>query len=397
MNQINPSILLIIEGTYPWYRGGVSEWVYQYLKALGSYEFHILQVATDEFEQLDPYNALYPITENVKSFKRVPPPVLASNWDIAKNVWFNSIIEDIPSHPYSFIHVTNTGFAGWLGKKIAEFLSTPLILTEHALYWKEVEKGAVALECGYQIPKDFEQQSEIVEIFKRIAADVYKSAEEVISVSRVNIPNQLEYGAKSPIYIPNGIPSELLESAKKRKEEPVIGWIGRCAEMKNPRLFFEIVEAFKFADINPQYLMMLSDANEKGLEAEVKKLALKFPEVEMIWNQSAHKYLNRLDMLCITSHNESQPLVMFEALSNKALPIGWEVGDLTSEFGFVVPKGTSTRTLAEQISLLWKRQQKFEEAVEDRFELVAFNHTWKHIFHKYDSLFQDLILEDSIK
>ena len=49
------SVLLIIEGTYPWYRGGVSEWVYQYLKALNNYDFHILQVATDEFQQLDPY------------------------------------------------------------------------------------------------------------------------------------------------------------------------------------------------------------------------------------------------------------------------------------------------------------------------------------------------------
>ena len=75
MNLGNTSVLLIIEGTYPWYRGGVSEWTYQYLKAMKLYDFHILQVATDEFQQLDPENALYPLTQNVKSFTRVPPPI----------------------------------------------------------------------------------------------------------------------------------------------------------------------------------------------------------------------------------------------------------------------------------------------------------------------------------
>lgn len=389
------SVLLIIEGTYPWYRGGVSEWVYQYLKALNNYEFHILQVATDEFQQLDPYSALYPITDNVKSFKRVPPPVLSGNWNTSKNTWFHSIIEDIPTAPYSFIHVTNTGFAGWLGKKIAEVFMAPLVLTEHALYWKEVEKGAVALECGYQIPNKFESKLEIVRIFKDIAVEVYKAAEKVISVSRVNIPSQIEFEALSPLYIPNGIPKELLDPKKSRDKNPVIGWIGRCAEMKNPKLFFEIVHAFRNSAIKPKFLMLLSDANERELENEVKELSSSFPEVEVIWNKKAHDYLHNLDMLCITSHNESQPLVMFEALSHKALPVGWEVGDLTSEFGFVVPRGTSTQTLVSEIALLWNQREKFENIIDEKYELVAFEHTWEGIFDKYDKLFQEVTFENS--
>ncbi|MEP5833892.1 MAG: DUF3492 domain-containing protein [Balneola sp.] len=394
MNDLNASVLLVIEGTYPWYRGGVSEWVYQYLKALKNYDFHILQVATDEFQQLDPKNALYPLTENVKSFTRIPPPTLTNHWDVDKETWFHSIIEDVPTLEFSFIHVTNTGFAGWLGTKLSEVNSTPLVLTEHALYWKEVEKGAVALECGYQIPDTFEAKSEIVEIFKKIASQVYVSSEEVISVSRINIPYQKQFGANNPIYIPNGIPSELLDPVKIRKQKPVIGWIGRCAEMKNPKLFFEIVNVFRKNKLTPDFMMMLSDANEKELESEVKFLAKEFPEVRMIWNESAEKYLNELDLLCITSHNESQPLVMFEALSNKALPVGWQVGDLTREFGFVVPPGTSTQTLVNQIENLWNNADKFENFVENRYETVAFNHTWDSIFNKYDMLFEELVTED---
>jgi glycosyltransferase involved in cell wall biosynthesis len=87
---------------------------------------------------------------------------------------------------------------------------------------------------------------------------------------------------------------------------------------------------------------------------------------------------------------------MLEALSNKALPVGWEVGDLTSEFGFVVPKGTSTRTLVEQIVSIWSKPEKFNDFVEERYELVAFEHTWSSIFAKYDSLFQEVVLEGSV-
>jgi len=394
MSYLKKSLLLVIEGTYPWYRGGVSEWVYQYLEALEDYDIHILQVATDEFQQLDPKTALYPLTNNIKSFTRIPPPTLTDNWEIDKETWFQSVIEDIPNFELSFIHVTNTGFAGWLAVKLSAVNAVPLVLTEHALYWKEVEKGAVALECGYQIPDTFNAKSEIVEIFKSIASEVYQKSAEVISVSRVNIPNQKRFGADEPIYIPNGIPTELLTAVKNRKENPVIGWIGRCAEMKNPKLFFEIVSAFKFEELKPEFMMMLSDANEKDLEKEVKALAKEFPEVRMIWNESAEKYLNELDILCITSHNESQPLVMFEALSNKALPVGWEVGDLTKEFGFVVPQGTSTQTLVTQIENLWNNKEKFEDFVESRYEKVAFEHTWKSIFSKYDLLFQQLNTED---
>ncbi len=389
------SVLLIIEGTYPWYRGGVSEWVYQYLKELSGYDFHILQVATDEFQQLDPYNALYPVTENVKSFTRVPPPTLKSDWDTVKDTWFQSIIESVPVFDYQAIHVTNTGFAGWLGIRLSNVFNAPLVLTEHALYWKEVEKGAVALECGYQIPDTFEAKSEIVDIFKEIASEVYSSSEEVVSVSRVNIPYQKEFGADSPKYIPNGVPVDLLTPNKIRKEVPVIGWIGRCAEMKNPKMFFEIVEVFGRSSFKVSFIMMLSDANEKELEKEVRAIAKKHPEVTMIWNEPAHKYLHQFDMLCITSHNESQPLVMFEALSNKALPIGWEVGDLTSEFGFVVPTGTSTSTFVNQVSRLWEDQAKFNALTESKYDLVAFNHTWTSIFKEYDDLFRELLVEDA--
>ncbi len=383
----NPQILLIIEGTYPWYRGGVSEWVYQYLNHLPDFDFHILQVATDEFQDADPKQALYPLTGNVVNFVRVSPPEDIFNWESAKQEWYLSINSSLGSLEYDLIHVANTGFAGWLGAQISQKSQVPLVLTEHAIYWKEVEKGAVALECGYQIPETKELKQEMVKMFQDLARETYQASDKVISVSKVNIAEQKKLGALQPEYIPNGISNDLLIGEKSRGPRPTIGWIGRCAEMKRPELFFKIVDSFDSIGMKADFVMMLSDANEKDLEEEIKKLSLDHPDVRMIWNEDAKEYISGLDFLCITSHNESQPLVMFEALSKKALPFGWEVGDVNSNFAYVVDSGTSTIELASQIKELWNNSVEFEKMVEEKYSLLKEDHLWNKIFARYRSLF----------
>ena len=221
-------ILLVIEGTYPWYRGGVSEWIYQYLNHLSNYQFKILQIATDEFQHLNPEEALYPLTGNISEFIRVQPPELTYDWEKDSASWVNSIDENLSNVliDVDAIHVTNTGFAGWLGTFLKEKSGLPLVLTEHALYWKEVEKGAVALECGYKIPEDRSGQKYVVQLFRGIASEVYLNSDQVISVSRVNIPSQILFGAHTPIYIPNGISADVFQPPRTRKKTSYnrLGW-----------------------------------------------------------------------------------------------------------------------------------------------------------------------------
>ncbi len=388
------TILLVIEGTYPWYRGGVSEWVYQYLHSCEAINFNVLQIATDEFQGLDPYNALYPLTDNIVNFTRISPPNMEGSWENDSRDWFNSvstIVTDLVSTS-DFIHVTNTGFAGWLGAEIATKLEKPLLLTEHAIYWEEIEKGAVALECGYKIPDTLIAKSHVVQSFKDIAKYVYSVSQTIISVSRCNLEKQQLLGAKDPVYIPNGIPGNAVIESKTRSENPVIGWVGRCAEMKNPKRFFDLVAEFEELDVTPQFVMMLSDANEKGLEEEIKNCSKEYVDVEMIWNASAIEHMHKLDMLCITSHNESQPLVLFEAIAKMALPIGWRVGDVDTEFAFVVPKDASTKQFAKEIEDLWNNRSLFEKMVKERHQKIKREHSWASIFDTYKTIFNNNIL-----
>jgi hypothetical protein len=387
------NVLLIIEGTYPWYRGGVSEWVYQYLNHFSDYKFVILQIATDEFQGLDPNTALYPLTDNIDDFIRVSPPEMKGEWNQYLKNWKESISGILSSitGKYELIHTTNTGFAGWLGGKISQTNDLPMLLTEHAIYWKEVEMGAVALECGYKIPQTKSGLERVSNAFKDIATFTYSNAEHIVTVSEYNIPFQKKLGAKKIEYIPNGIKESWLIDSKSRGKEPVMGWVGRCANMKNPLAFFDYVKAYEKLEVAPVFKMLLSDANEKDLEAKVRKKAEEFPEVELIWNKSAKKYYSEFDFLVITSHNESQPLVMLEALANKVLPVGYQVGDVTQKYGMVFKPSVSILEIAKSIEDLWQNARHFEEYVERRFQLVKDNHTWGTIFKNYRLLMEQRI------
>lgn len=387
-------ILLLIEGTYPWYRGGVSEWVYQYLKNLPAFRFTVVQIATDEFQGLDPAKALYPLTPNIEKFVRISPPVFAGVKEAYLQQWFSSISQKLSEagDDFDLIHVTNTGFAGWLASQLSALHKVPLLLTEHAIYWKEVEMGAVALECGYKIPEHSSQKKSVVSAFQEFATITYQAADQIVSVSASNLPFQKQLGAQEIEYIPNGIPKNwLLNEDKKRGKEPVIAWVGRCAEMKNPLAFFDYVDSFRELEIKPEFRMLLSDANERFLEQEVRQRSKAYPEVTCIWNEPAKLYFSDFDFLLITSHNESQPLVMLEALAHKVLPTGYHVGDLTEEYGLVFEHDSSFYDIAKSIQRVWNSPTKFGEYVNKRFELVQKNHTWEHIFSIYQNLMETMI------
>lgn len=391
------NVQLVIEGTYPWYRGGVSEWVYQYIKNRPDFNFSILQIATDTFISLEPEKALYPIPGNVKSFQRISPPELIKDWDQSLELWYSEQLIGLSGfRNKDIIHVTNTGFAGWLGTKLSQEYNLPLVLTEHAVYWLEVEKGAVALECGYKIPDSGNQKTEIVSLFKKIAELVYKQADNIITVSECNIPLQQQLGASEIQYIPNGIPEAWITPTKTSSDIPVFGWVGRCAEMKNPLHFFDLVDEFEKRNFNCSFLMLLSDAGEKELEAIVRARAEMYDSVTMIWNKSAETYYPEMDMLLITSHNESQPLVMFEALSKKVLPVGRKVGDVTSKYGLTFSPETSNYQLCDQIIEFWRAEAKRERYIQERFELMRRDHTWEAIFSNYQSLLNETLEKNGV-
>ncbi len=396
MKESSDPILLVLEGTYPWYRGGVSEWVHQYLQHTSKRPFHIIQVATGEYRHVSLKEALYDVPNHINEFERVLPPRLSGQSNIALTGWLKSVQKKLKPlvRQSEFVHILNTGFAGWLGKKLASQFQKPLFLTEHALYWKEIAMGAVALECGYKIPEEKEEKKAFARVFRDIAAEIYRNSDAVVSVSECNIPEQQKLGARNVRYIPNGIPAGWLKhSSPEPSSLLTIGWIGRCAEMKNPLKFFEVIEAFKQQSIeNIRFLMMSCDAGEPELAHRVKSKVREYEHLELIWNKSTGNFIDRMDALCITSHNESQPLVLLEALSRKVLPIGWRTGDVSSKYGLILEPEATAGDLASAVMNHWHNPEQWRRAVERRFAKVQADHTWEKIFNTYHALFSAIKL-----
>jgi glycosyltransferase involved in cell wall biosynthesis len=391
----NHTIALVIEGTYPWYRGGVSKWVTRYIQFFSNFNFHIVQIAADHYLHNDFSEAIYEIPKQVQTFTRIQAPNCKTNWDISAKAWLQKWLnktEEVSDYA-DIIHVANTGFAGLLGAMMAKKNAKPLILTEHGLYWKEIEMGAVALECGYKVSKDKKMKVQMVNYFKHIARLTYQLANEVISVSHCNISYQERLGARHVHYIPNGVDKIWLTKYKQKSEIPVIGWIGRCSEMKNPLQFFDVIEGFRRHEYTKaRFIMMICNANEPDLWKQVNEKANNYPELTLVLNASANGYLDQMDALCITSHNESQPLVMFEALAKKVLPVGWQAGDVTSTYGIIEPPSTAVEILVKDIMKLWQCPQEWDKAVKKRFKMVEAKHTWDKIFEQYHKLFHPYLV-----
>jgi glycosyltransferase involved in cell wall biosynthesis len=388
-------VLLLIEGTYPWYRGGVSEWVHQYLSYFDDLTFHIVQVATDQYLNAELDDALYQVPDYVDSFLRIPPPELSKDWLQEAQRWKDMCIHEIQHavEAADLIHIANTGFAGWLGKELAQSSSKPLMLTEHALYWKEVEMGAVALECGYKIPDQQKGQQQFVNMFRSMAEEIYRHADQVVSVSKCNISHQKKMGAQNVKYVPNGIPEGWLTTNGDKPTKPMtVGWIGRCAQMKNPLKFFEVINAFNCqAEQKVEFLMLCCDANEPELAGEVQRKSKRYPNLRLVWNRSTEEFIDQMDTLCITSHNESQPLILFEALARNVLPIGWEAGDVTDSYGLIKNREVSPKSMAASVLELYGSPIRWKNFLDKKTAVLAENHTWSRIFEQYSDIFNSFL------
>ncbi|MDX1637858.1 MAG: DUF3492 domain-containing protein, partial [Balneolaceae bacterium] len=364
-----------------------SEWVHQYVTTCSDYRFTVLQVVTDQYRRQTFEEAVYQLPDQVTSFIRIAPPGLQSGWKEGLEQWYRNTRKQLDRavQHSDIVHVANTGFAGWIGMRLARTYHKPLVLTEHALYWKEVLTGAAALECGYKISVNKEQKHHTVQMFRGIARKIYRAADTIISVSECNISEQRELGAEKVHYIPNGVERSWLKTQKKRGEKLTLGWIGRCAEMKNPLRFLDLVQRM---DPTADALMMLCDAGEDALKQKVITKSKHCSSLKMIWNRPAAENIDQMDALCITSHNESQPLVLFEALARRVLPFGWRVGDVTDKYARVVARDSGIDELAALIEQTWRDPELWRQEVEKRVERVAADHTWQSIFERYRSIMQ---------
>ncbi len=337
-------VCLILEGTYPYTIGGVSKWTHTLVKNLREFKFSIVHLYADERKETK-----FEIPENVDSIVEV---------DIRNGLGFKFDFKDlIDLVPKAKVyHSLSTGFAGLLGLQVRSIIRKPLIVTEHGLYWKELEFGVNEVECGFKIFKDEKSRNEAciarreyLEIFKEIAKRCYLKADAITTVCSYNLEQQLSLVPSDEIdrvrgkfkVIENFVDFEIFDFQREiTKSEKVVSFIGRVVPIKDVKTFIRAIPFIleKFHDVK-FYIV-------GGLEQDLEYVSECFELAEtlgvldnLVFTGEANvvDYLKITDVLVLPSVTEAQPLIVLEAMSAGVPVIATSTGgipELIDEKGF---------------------------------------------------------------
>lgn len=238
-------------------------------------------------------------------------------------------------------HAVSTGYAGLLGATAKLARQRPFLLTEHGIYAREreLEINQSDLYLGYQ--KRMWKKN-----FYGLAKVAYRYADRIIALYRRNQNIQIELGApphKCEL-IPNGIRISDYRSLRRKSHAGFnVGFVGRMVPIKDVKTF--IMAARLIHEDLPQshfYLIGPTDEQDSYFR-ELQMLAdnLDLGDVVTFTGKvDVREYLPILDVVCLTSVKEAQPLSLIEAMVAGVPVAATRVGDveeMVGEYGVLVP------------------------------------------------------------
>ena len=212
--------------------------------------------------------------------------------------------------PFDIIHAQSTK-AGILMRLSGAARHARIVYTPHCIYTMNPTLSRPA----YSMAK-------IVEL------TLARRTDSVIAVSPEEETHLVDLGfaRESVRYIPNGIYPQrwpdretLRKSLAIRREQVLIGFLGRFSLQKNPLLMIETFA--KLANLYPQTVLAM--AGDGPLTAEAKALAQRLgvgERVRWLGYRFPSEFLPALDIFALTSNYEALPYVLLEALC-AGLPI----------------------------------------------------------------------------
>lgn len=387
MKKDHKKVTLIIEGVYPWFISGVSQWLYRYFDYFSDIQFQVIQIATDPFKHPDFKKADYPLGQNIINFIRVIPPKITklshSEEDLKK--WTKTLrLPDLAAT--DLIHVVNTGLAGWLGSFLSKRFNKPLYLTYFESYVRQISVGATTIANGYKLSLLGLNSEEYLPFFEALESEIVRQS-NFISCTNLKDSERLKEQNPNTFYLPNGVDETWLITSKLKKYDAdhlIIGWIGHCTWQKNPLKFFELIDAFRRWKTNTAtFIMLLLESGEFDLTEKVLDKAQDYPELELIWNKQTSTVIEKLDAVCYTGFYEAFPLSLVESGAKKVLPFGWNCGDLPNDLGNFEHEDAMPETVAYHILSLRRRKPQWDKVVEELHKKIEEQYLWKHIFMEY--------------
>ena len=216
--------------------------------------------------------------------------------------------------------------------------------------------------------------------------------------SKLGIGNRSAWEVINPgIRIParNEPEKRIIPKAKLKKVNII--WIGRFAEIKNPKFALEVFSLLQSKTDNSFNLTMVGDGKllEECKEySNARNLGVIFTG----WLPNASIELANSDILLFTSENEGFGMVVVEAALNGVLVISTNSGGVTdfikhNQTGLIVSSEASN--FVDAISRICSQSEKFEEIVKSARNLAISEFSADIYVAKHLDLYREIIKKSS--
>jgi glycosyltransferase involved in cell wall biosynthesis len=322
-------VCLILEGSYPYATGGVSEWVDGLVGGLPELEFSVVHLRGEER-----HPARY-----------VPPANVARIVEVAVDPERELALPDVDALPEARVyHALATGSAGVVGMAASRASGRPLVLTEHGLAWREAPTGGAWCRGGWGARPAHTRTGDRLDGYVRSveasAREAYAHARAITTVCSENARLQRTQGARRELQqvIPNATP----EAAPVPGDgAPRIGFVGRVSPIKDIATFLRACRLV--ADELPQAEFAVVGPLDQDPQYAARCLALAHDlglRVDFAGDSDVSAWYERLDVVVLTSLSEAQPLVLLEAMARGIPVVATAVGgcsELVPGAGLLTP------------------------------------------------------------
>jgi glycosyltransferase involved in cell wall biosynthesis len=393
-------ICLILEGTYPYVTGGVSEWTHSLISNLPEFDFSILHIYTG----LEPRAPRYKLPDNVRELVHFP---------LRQNLPAVNLEELLALAPNaSLYHSLSTGFAGLIGKELKKQRERPFLLTEHGIYWHEIEIGADEIECGFKIINSGDGKINLgtswedwSETFRNFARDAYNTADEIITVSRFNRNLQISLGAPADKcrVISNGVDTAFYDKVHAQRfssGHPSFGLVARITPIKDILTYIKACKLVKNELPDAHFLCIGPTDQDPAYYRECLNLvsSLELSDFMFTHETNPAEFYRMLDVVVLSSISEGQPYALLEAMACGIPVIATEVGgcpelvfgsDGFGAAGYISAASDAGKLAAAMLQLVSDKIAQTEMGfagrlrVQHHYSLDNFIAQYRNIYHAY--------------
>jgi glycosyltransferase involved in cell wall biosynthesis len=314
---------------------------------------------------------------------------------------FLSIVHPVPKA--DLYHSVSTGYAGVIGSLAKHQYQKPYLLTEHGIYTREREEEIIKADWVKGHFKDL-----WIQYFYNMSTCAYSFADQIVTLFKKNKEVQIEIGcSKEKItIIPNGVSlSDYQGSRNTQKEDEHvinIGAIVRIVPIKDIKTMLQSFAIVKREIPNAVfYIMGPLDEDEQYYQECLYLLStLNVKDVIFTGEVNVKEYLQKMDVLVLSSISEGQPLAVLEGMASGKPFVTTDVGsckelllggnDEFGQAGLVVPVMHYSQ-MADAIVQLSKYEPLRKKMGINGLNRVASSYTKEKFINSYKHLYQKLV------